>query len=94
MSANPAEDVVLVPVAMPSEDAASPVMESACLALKTVSEYASLTGVSRTAPVRELVVDLVADLMHLCAQSGISFDAVVEEASTFVVSDCAAEFTP
>lgn len=87
------ENVTLVPVVLPAGEAASPTVESACLALQTISEYATLTGTARTAPVRDLVVDLVADLMHLCAQSGISFEAVVEEASTLVVSDCDAEFT-
>lgn len=77
--------MTLVPVVVAPDEAQT--VEAACLALQTLSAYAALTGTSKTAAVRELVVDLVADLMHLCAQSGFSFAAVTEEAALAVRHD-------
>jgi hypothetical protein len=86
--------VVLVPVALPSDGDEAQSVDGACLALRAVSDYATMTGVSKTAPVRELVVNLVADLMHLASQSGFSFESVVVEAAEIVRHDFSADNTP
>ena len=77
--------LVLVPCVV--DEGAEQALESACLALRAVSEYARATGQSRSAPARALTVDLVTDLMHLSEQSGFSFEAILAEAQAAFASD-------
>lgn len=79
--------VTLVPVVVPTDGQESQPVDGACLALRVLSQYASLTGESKTASVRELVVNLVADLMHVSEQSGLSFEAIVAEAGRVASRD-------
>lgn len=83
-----AGDVVLLPASVAVGEQSQPV-EAACIALDMLDHYAQATN--QSASVRVLVVDAVADLMHLCAQSGFSFDAVVAEAASMVAADYSTE---
>lgn len=82
--------VALVPHGVPAlrmdafgrvDESAAHVVESACLALETIRSYSAHVGAERRTPVRDLLVELVADLHHLCDQSGWSFEAVLGEAA-------------
>ena len=62
-------------------------VESACFALKVLEHYTTITASGNTVPMREMMVNLLADLGHLSEQSGLSFDTIFEEAQQVVQKD-------
>lgn len=54
--------------------------ESAQIARSALESYGLSVAADRAVAPRDLLVDLLADVLHLCDESGWSFRAVVEEA--------------